>query len=63
MEDEQVEDSINGLMVSSENIENVATASNTKKKKRSDVWPHFTTLLILEEGVQVEYAQCNYCPK
>ncbi len=62
MEDEQVEGSIPDLMGSNENTENVATSSNTKKKKRSDVWPHFSTVIIPEKGVQTEYAQCNYCP-
>lgn len=63
MEGEQPENATNNPIDTNENAENAASGSNTKKKKRSDVWPHFTIFLVLEKDVPIptEYAQCNYC--
>lgn len=64
MEGEQLENAINDGIDTNEDNANSATGNgnNTKKKKRSDVWPHFSTTFVLEENIQIEYAHCNYCP-
>lgn len=50
--------------INEENSENNDENQNqsNNKKKRSDVWPHFSSFFVDVKDVPTEYAQCIYCP-